>query len=210
MEREGAGAVSPVTKEVFLSDDVYPCGHFLDTIKHLVDTGVIDSKLADPWKVRLGEHEEMVAKMKSNAESGDVSAMYCLGEWYWNGLEGFKEDKGEAYNWYTKASDRRFPKAMARVGQCLLNGSAGATTNTIEGIVLLALAAERGSDKACFLLGETYYHGRHGIGKNEEEAKHLLEKALAKDECEYNHLEDEEANEARAMLDEMEGKGWDR
>ena len=139
MEREGVGAVSPVTKEVFLSDDVYPCGHFLDTIKHLVDTGVIDSKLADPWKVRLGEHEEMVAKMKSNAESGDVSAMYCLGEWYWNGLEGFKEDKGEAYNWYTKASDRRFPKAMARVGQCLLNGSAGATTNTIEGIVLLAL-----------------------------------------------------------------------
>lgn len=44
----------------------------------------------------------------------------------------------------------------------------------------------------------------------EEEAKHLLEKALAKDECEYNHLEDEEANEARAMLDEMEGKGWGR
>ena len=145
-----------------------------------------------------------------SAESGDVSAMCCLGEWHWNGLEGFKEDKGEAYKWHKQASDLRFPKAMARVGQCLLNGSAGAMTNAIEGIVLLALAAERGSDKACFLLGDTYYHGRHGIGKNEVEAKHLLQKALAKDECEYNHLEDEEANEARAMLDEMEGKGWDR
>ena len=212
MKREGVGAVSPVTKEVFPSHILYPSGHFLDTIKHLVETGVIGSELADPWKVRLAEHKEMIAKTKSNAENGDVEAMYCLGEWHWNGMEGFQEHRGEAYKWYKKASDLRFPMAMARVGQCLLsvNRSNGTAASTAEGIVLLALAAERGSDKACFLLGDTYYYGRHGIEKNEKEAKHLLEKALAEDKCEYNHLEDEEAENARELLDEMESLGWDR
>lgn len=200
--------LSPVTKQPFETKALVPSVHVRNTIDHLIGSGIIEGEMADTWKERMGEKresEETVRGWKEGAERGDTDAMFNLAFSYDNGEHGFKQDKKEAYKWYKKGSDADNVYCMAVAGEFLLNGW-GTGTNFSEGLVLISLAAEKGSNHACHSLGECYFKGLCRIGKDNEKAKFWLEKALANgdESCEYRHLSTEAIDDAKAWLQEIE------
>ena len=181
-----------------------PLVHVRNTIEHLVESGIIEGEMADTWKDRMKEKresEEAVRGWKEGAEKGDSNAMYYLALCYQDGKYGFKEDWKEAYKWFKKGSDDGNVLCMAMAGECLLTGT-GTEVNFSEGFILISLAAERGSNHACYALGGCYYRGICRIGKDIEKAKFWLERALAED-CEYDHLDDESKERARGWIAEI-------
>lgn len=203
LEKEGNSAISPVTRKKFESKDLEPLIHVRKAIEHLVESRIIEEEMADTWK-RMKEKRDndlIVKGGKKRAEKGDGHAMYNLGMWLEKGDYGLKVDEKEAYKWYKKGSDDGNVCCMALAGDCLLNGR-GTAENVSEGLVLVTMAAERGSDYACYTLGEFYYRGIFGFRKDNEKAKFWLEKAVAED-CEHDHLSDESMEEARDWIAEI-------
>ena len=144
------------------------------------------------------ENAKRWKEVKEEAEKGDTAAMYDLAMSYQYGELGLEVDNEEAYKWYKKGADVGNLYCRVLVGDCLLTGR-GTEANESEGLVLVSLAAEKGSDYACFLLGERYYKGLCRIRKDNEKAKFWLEKAIG-DDCNYKHLNDQGKEKARVWL----------
>lgn len=193
--------LSPVTKQPLETEALHPSVLVRNTIEHLVESGIIKGELADTWKERMEEKresEEKVRGWKEGAEKGDTDAMFDFALSCASGTHGLKVDKKEAYKWYKKGSDACNVYCMSEAGECLMYGI-GTAPNVSEGLVLITLAAEKGSDFACFSLAECYYRGFHGIRKDFEKAKFWLAKVVAGD-CEYDHLADECVQKARRWI----------
>ena len=193
--------LSPVTKKPLETKVLIPSVHIRNNIEHLIESGIIEGEMADTWKERMAERreaEENVRGWKEGAEKGDTDAMFELGVCYERGEYGFKEDSKEAFKWYKKGSDACNVCCMSAAGACLMYG-VGTAANVSEGLVLITLAPEKGSDHACFSLAQCYYRGLHGIRKDIEKAKFWLEKVVAGD-CEYDHLDDACAEQARVWI----------
>ena len=203
--------LSPVTQEPIETETVIPSVHVRNTIEHLIESGIIEGEMADTWKKRMAEKRESeekarraeleVKRWREEAKKGDTDAMFELALCYEYGANGLEKDPKEAFKLFKKGSDAGDVYCMANAGECLLSGN-GTTKYASEGLVLVSLAAERGSDFACYVLGECYYKGEFGIRKDIEKAKFWLEKALAED-CEYAHLDDEFEEEVRGWIAEI-------
>ena len=59
----------------------------------------------------------------------------------------------------------------------IADGLGGAEMNVARAIFLTSVAAEKGSDVACYNLGVWHMHGLHGLPKDKGWAKHWLTKA---------------------------------
>ena len=192
-----------MTKQPFESRALYPAVHVRNTIEHLVESGIIEGELAETWKERMAKKkrsEKVLKKTKKDAENGDTTAMYEFGLMYEHGENGLKVDNEEAYKWYKMAADAGDVVGTAALGECLLNGW-GVKKNLSEGLIMVVSAAKDGSDYACFLLGETYFHGRCGVEVNYASAKYWLEKALSAEarSCEHSHLTGEGVEDAERL-----------
>ena len=196
--------LSPVTKQPLETKALVPSVHTRNVIEHLIESGIIAGDLADTWKERMvkkREDEEKVKGWKEGAEKGDTDAMYALALAYGNGSNGLEVDNEEAYKWYKKGADAGNVYCMAMAGECLLNAW-GTEVYLSEGFILVSLAAEKGSNFACYSLGECYYQGICGVRIDAKKAKFWLEKAISED-CDFKHLNDEGKEEARAWLEEI-------
>mmetsp|Transcript_4397 Transcript_4397/g.9920 ORF Transcript_4397/g.9920 Transcript_4397/m.9920 type:complete len:290 (-) Transcript_4397:282-1151(-) len=193
--------VTSPTTNAEMGTKLLPAVQVRNNIRDLVENGVIDGELAEHWKEAMGA-KEMVEKTKKNAEEGDVDAMYILGLWYENGSFGLVQNVEEAYKWFKKAADLKDTRGMALAGWCIANG-VGVRKSLSHGMMLLTLASERGSDVACYFLGEWHRDGTTGLPKDKKEAIYWYKRA-ADGSCSVRHLMKEGLEMAKAKLEALE------
>ena len=123
------------------------------TIRALVKSGAledIDDYGADRW----AEVDEMF-RMATHTTNPDPDAMVLLGNEYLDGSDGFVQDRAKGYEWYCRAAQLGSARGLGHQGFCLFYGE-GVAASPMEGSIMMASAAERGSE-----LGEyNAYHDK--------------------------------------------------
>ena len=167
-------ATSPVTREP-MGTELIPAPLFRNTIEKLVSSGAIDGEIAEAWKGKLAQEEE-VKEMRARAEGGDEMAPWQLGMWYQNGTKGLAKDAAQARAWFERSAAADDPRGLAMFGQYLLCGLSGPQDSAL-GLVNLTQAADSW-DVAAYILGNTFFHGYHGLPKDPVRARPWLEKVV--------------------------------
>lgn len=116
--------------------------------------------------------EEAINWLQKAAEQGDADAQYSLAGYYLDKFSvlGNPEGIGESVSWLLKAVNQGHPDA-----QCLWGVLLSARDKT-EAIKYYQLAADHGSARGRYLLGECYFKG-DGIEQNKPEAIKLYRQA---------------------------------
>ena len=141
-----------------------------NSIKSMVQSGVISGAKAEAWRARLAE-EERVAEWRRLAEGGDAYAMFRLGLCYEFGRNGLEIDLAQAFRWFERgALEHDHPSCLALYGNALCKGQ-GVAKNLSRGLVALGRASALGSKIACFQLGLAYEKGSFGLKPKEAEAR---------------------------------------
>jgi len=113
--------------------------------------------------------------LKQGAQQGHPLAMYNLGIRYRSGI-GVRRNWYEAYELFAKSAETGFVSAMVELGDALTRGRPH--NNPRRGVDWLQRAADAGAARAKYLLGVSYYWGRHGDKTStsimEDEAQSLL------------------------------------
>lgn len=187
---------SPVTNER-MGPKLLPAPQTKSLIETLIEHGSIKGDLLEAWKAREAQ-KKAAGDLLKKAEGGNASAMYKVYENSLHGTEFFRRDVGLAYKWLEKAYAAGSFKATADKGLAHINGTV-LRRNTMEGMVLIARAAESGSDFAAYYLGHAYAEGGNGLSVNKTEAVFWLRKALSGD-CSYRHASDYVLEKANAVL----------
>lgn len=106
------------------------------------------------------------------AKLGDVNAMYTVGRYYMNGIEGKIEiDYKLARDWFEKAGDQA--DALNALGNLQYNGYGDFTEDHEQACLFYQQAVDRGSSEAAFSLGIAYYKG-DGVREDKEQAIKLF------------------------------------
>ena len=137
---------SPSTGAV-IGKKLLPAVQTKNTIEMLIKSGAIEGEIAEAWTKKL-EQETKVKERRAKAEGGD-GGMWRLGAWYEDGDNGLEEDDG-ARAWYERSAATRNPSGMAP--WCSPVAKVAPDTGA-SGLVMVAQAAELGSDPARFLGG---------------------------------------------------------
>ncbi|CAH0369340.1 unnamed protein product [Pelagomonas calceolata] len=191
---------SPSTGAV-IGTKLFPAPQARNTIEALVESGAIAGEIAEAWKQKL-EDEKEVKETRAMAGGGDGEAMYMLGAWYREGMNGLAKDNAQARAWYERSAAARDPKGMAAFGEYLLLGLGG-PQDTAFGIMNATEAAGLGSDLAAYQLGWAFFEGGHGLPKDPARARFWLKK-IFDGEYEYKHLTDTARADAARMLRELD------
>ena len=191
---------SPSTGAV-IGTKLFPAPQARNTIEALVESGAIEGEIAEAWKEKL-ELETLVKETRAKADGGDGKAMYRLGMWYQFGLRGLAEDTTQARAWYGRSAAVRYPKGMARFGECLMCGRGGSKNHAL-GLVMVSQAAALGSDLAAYLLGYAFSKGTWGLPKLRAQGQFWIKKVVD-GECEVKHLNDNDLAKAAGWLRELQ------
>jgi len=113
------------------------------------------------------------------AQAGDAEAQYGAGVKYLRGSGGQEKNAGEAFKWFTKASDQGHPAAQLELGVMYLKG-VGVARNDREAVRLIRSAAEKENPTAMATVGFWYEKGQGGLPKDPAMAESLYRKAEAK------------------------------
>ena len=169
-------ATSPVTREP-MGTELTPVPLIRNTIEKLVSSGAIDGEISAAWTKKLADEEE-VKEMRARAAGGDEMAPWQLGMWYQFGKKGLAKDDVQARAWYERSAAAGDPRGLALFGQYLLYGWGGPQDSAL-GLVNVTKAAQHdGSDVAAYILGNTFFHGYHGLPKDPVRARPWLEKVV--------------------------------
>jgi TPR repeat protein len=102
--------------------------------------------------------------------------MFNLGLLYANG-QGVTQDYVRAREWYEKAAEKGFPRAMGNLGVLYHNGQ-GVTQDYVRAREWYEKAAEKGFPRAMGNLG-VRYHSDQGVAQDYAKAREWYEKAAA-------------------------------
>ncbi|CAB9510919.1 expressed unknown protein [Seminavis robusta] len=111
---------SPITNEK-MGNKLLPAIQVWNAIEKLVESGVIDGDLAAKWIEKVKQKKSMEELLKE-AEGGDDNAMVSVGGKFYNGCDGFKQDKETAFRWYKRAHEAGNVPGTALMGLCYLGG----------------------------------------------------------------------------------------
>merc|ERR1740139_932381 len=92
---QGNNLRSPKTN-LEMGPRISPAVSVRNTIQTLVESGTIDSKIAETY---------VILCTKKKAAEGDIGAMNNLGAWYKDGLKGLPEDEDLSNEWFEKVED---------------------------------------------------------------------------------------------------------
>ncbi len=169
-------ATSPVTREP-MGTKLVPAVQVRNTIRSLIKSGAIDGEISAAWTKKLADEEE-VKEMRARAEGGDEMASWQLGMWYQKGMKGLAKDDVQARAWYERSAAAGDPRGLALFGQYLLCGWGGPQDSALGLVNLTEAARHDGSDVAAYILGNTFFHGYHGLPKDPVQARPWLEKVV--------------------------------
>lgn len=201
--KRGTRLVSPKTRGR-MGKRLLPSPLIKSTIETMIENGAITGEPAQDWKNRFKQKKEMADLLKK-AEDGNVGAMEVVASCYSNANKGVKMDDKMAYKWYEKARCAGSLKGMAKVGECLIGGFGGVTTDKLKGMMYLGMAAGSGSDFAAYALAIFLAEGRYGVPVDKVQAQRLLEKSLSAS-CVTKDMSDEAKQQAQEKLDELLGE----
>ena len=114
--------------------------------------------------------------LKSNADSGDVSAQFELSRRYLNG-DGLEQNDDEALRWLRMAAEGGLPRAQAGLGWMYAAGRGVKKDETLS-FSWYERSAVAGFPVAQWMLGRCYENGI-GVAKDRELARQWYEKAAA-------------------------------
>lgn len=133
------------------------------------------SKMTDSDWVRIFEladsEEAEFAIAQAWAESGAMPGIMMLGGMYAAG-SGCKKDESKAFEWWSKAADRKYPEAIRTVGMLYLSGS-GVGRDISKGLSMLWKASDLKDAVAPCILGLCYDNGRC-VGQDQKKAQKLF------------------------------------
>lgn len=95
------------------------------------------------------------SELLRRAKAGNAEAQCDLGDAYYYGFTGYKEDYNQAVKWYTKAANQGHAKAQDQLGCCYMFGK-GVTTDNREAEKWFRKSAAQGFNGAYFSLGLLY------------------------------------------------------
>jgi len=121
---------------------------------------------------------EMLAKLRTVAESGDAEAQFRLGVLYGNG-EGVELDREQAMAWFKQSARQGHEDALITMAWMYANGS-GVDTDEAKARELYQLAADHGSVKAMYVVGTMYRFAQYGAEKDIAKAIHYYTEAANK------------------------------
>jgi len=98
-----------------------------------------------------------IKSLHIQAESGDISAQYLLGECYYNGT-GVSKDPRIAVKWWLSAAEQGHVRAQSTLGKCYLTGT-GILKDHVQATTWLRRAAEQNHTEAQAILGKCYENG---------------------------------------------------
>ena len=98
--------------------------------------------------------------------------------WYQNGMKGLAKDAAQARAWYERSAAAGDPRGLALFGQYLLHGWGGPQDSALGLVNVTEAAQHDGSDVAAYILGNTFFHGHHGLPKDPVRARPWLEKVV--------------------------------
>tara|TARA_B100001540_G_scaffold268197_1_gene250180 strand:+ start:892 stop:1647 length:756 start_codon:yes stop_codon:yes gene_type:complete len=131
------------------------------------------------------QDEELVSKVRSQAEAGSASAMRQMGFTYQRGKYGVSQNYSTARHWFERAAYKNDVQGMALYGSYLLEGKGG-PVDSLHGILFTSIAAHK-VDLAAYELGWLWTLGTHGVTKDEELGRYWLRLATS-GKLEYNNL----------------------
>ncbi|XP_038984912.1 ERAD-associated E3 ubiquitin-protein ligase component HRD3-like isoform X2 [Phoenix dactylifera] len=123
-----------------------------------------------------GEDDEGVQITEYQAHKGNAAAMYAMGVLYYYGLRGLRPDYAKAVYWFSKAVEKRDPRAMELLGEIYARG-AGVERNYTKAFEWLTLASRQQYYSAYNGLGYLYVKGYGVEKKNFTKAREYFEKA---------------------------------
>ena len=164
---------SPVTNEQ-MGPRLLPAVQVRNSIKAMVQSGVLSGSKADAWRQQLAQEEE-VAKMRQRANGGDGAAAMLLGGYYLHGNKGLAKDEAQAFQWFKRGADLGNATAMNCYGYCYAMGK-GVAQNGMRAMLHYGQAATLGSETACCNLGLNFAKGLLGLDIDEAEARKWYEK----------------------------------
>ena len=159
---------SPMTNEP-MGPKLLPAVQAKNTIRSMVNSGAISGEMAQAWKQRIAEEEEL-AVLRRKATEGCAGSMALVGDSYRDGKRGLAVDLKQAFEWYQRAADLDHPRAMTEVGRALMQAD-GVEKDMQAGLFELGRAAGLGSEHAYLLMGFYYQHGAYGVVKNAQTAR---------------------------------------
>jgi TPR repeat protein len=110
------------------------------------------------------------------AKAGYVPSQYTVGELYYLGEDGVKQDKTVAGAWLLKAAKGGYPDALYAVGRMYDLGEGGATVDPAKALIYYKEAAVKGQPDAEEAIGLSFYTG-NGLAKDPATARQWFEKA---------------------------------
>lgn len=174
---QGRNLRSPITNEK-MGRKLIPAVHTRHAIEQFVRSGLISGSVAWSWKKYIRDEEALKLAFQG-VENRDTLAMCRLGNWYSYGQKGLEKDKSRGYAWYKAAAERGCIKGMAYAGICLLTGD-GVGVDETQGMTLLGVAAQGGSDLAAYWLSICFKDGKYGLSKNDAQEKLWLQRLVDK------------------------------
>ena len=153
---------SPHTNEP-MGKKLLPALQAKNMIAALVKSGALSADKCVSWTQKL-EQEKKVEELRQRAEAGDVRAMTQLAFKYKSG-DGVKKDVAGYFQWSKRAADLNDAAGMSMVAVCHLHAN-GTTKNEPAGLIEIGQAAGLGSEHACYVLANAYYHGLYGLEKD--------------------------------------------
>lgn len=137
------------------------------------------------WFTRAADQGHLFAKqslrpikekrdLKLAAKSGDVEALYDLGDNYWGSYRDRERSAVEAVKWFKLAAAQGDAGAMFRLGEIFRYGRfgpRGIEQNQAEAVRWFKLAADRGNNGAMHALGDIYSSGFKGLKQDKADVE---------------------------------------
>ena len=96
----------------------------------------------DRHDIKKDEAMNLLMKVWTSADAGDVDAMNTLGDYHSKGLCGLKENEVEALRWYIKAANAGNTQAMTSIGVYYDNGVGCLKKDEVEALRWYRKAAD--------------------------------------------------------------------
>jgi hypothetical protein len=174
----GDSVRSPVTGDA-MGKDVTPAYQVNNTLKNLVDRGLLAGEAVDEWKAAHDEKAGFDAELKKHfviAERGGKHSMAAIGFAYREGTNGAPVNYDKSLVWMRKAAEHGSVQGWASLGVAYVKGH-GVPRNYTSGVMYLTHAASLGSEHGCVAIG--YYLSKGEILERDiPMARHWYKKSL--------------------------------
>ncbi len=107
--------------------------------------------------IEIDGMSHMLSTWRSQAEAGDRTAQYAVGEYYLRRGDG-SADTSSGLSWIRKSANQSEPRAELQLGLAYRTG-AGVEQNDAEAVRWLRFAAQQGNAEAAYNLGYIYETG---------------------------------------------------